>query len=99
MDVILAVDDDLLFGLQYLADDDVLIRDITRDAVAVQEVDRVEQIRLQILAQLIERRAIQPGAAVSVIDVFFDEDIPGIDDLFFQCQDLAIDRPLFLLQV
>src|SRR5271156_143143 len=46
-----------------------------------------------------ERRAIQPGPAVSVVNVLLYENVTGRFDLGFQDCDLALDRALFLLQV
>ena len=59
VDVILALDDDLLAMLEELAEDDRLICDITGDAIRVQEIYRVEQIGLHVAAQRLERRPIQ----------------------------------------
>jgi hypothetical protein len=42
VDVILALDDDLLAVLEKLADDDRLICDVAGDAIRVEEIDRLE---------------------------------------------------------
>src|SRR5271157_435837 len=44
--IILALNDDLLAVLDKLADDDRLIRDIAGDAIRIEEIDRVEGVRL-----------------------------------------------------
>jgi hypothetical protein len=42
VDVIPALDDDLLAVLEELAEDDRLMRDITGDAIGIEEIHRVE---------------------------------------------------------
>jgi hypothetical protein len=93
VDVVFAVDDDLFLVLQDFRDDDGLIGDITSDAVGVQKVDGVEDGRFQVPPQLVERRSVEPRSAVSIIDVFFDENTTRLSDLVFEGDDLAVDRP------
>jgi hypothetical protein len=73
VDVVLAVDDDLLLVLQDFRDDNVLVRHVAGDAIGVEKVDCVEQLGFQIIAQLIQRRPIQLRPAVPIVDVFLDE--------------------------
>jgi hypothetical protein len=51
-DVVLGVDDDLLAVLQELVDDDGLICHLPGNAISAQKIDRIEDIRLYVLAQL-----------------------------------------------
>jgi hypothetical protein len=99
LDVIPAIDNELLPLLQDLGNDDDLVGDITRDAVSVQEIDAVEKRRLHVPTQLLERGTIQSRSAVPVIDVFLHENGAGLFDLAFQFSDLALDRALFLLKI
>ena len=99
VDVVLALDDDSLAVLDELAEDDRLIRDITGDAIRIEEIHRVEQIGLYVPPQLFERRPIQQRAAVSVVDVLLDEHIARGGDLPLELEHLALDRPFFLLRI
>ena len=99
VDVVLALDDDPLAVLDELAEDDRLIRDITGDAIRVEEIHRVEQIGLHVPPQLLERRPVQERAAVSVVDVFLDEHIARGGDLPLELEHLALDGSFFLLGI
>jgi hypothetical protein len=65
----------------------------------VQEVDAVEEWGLNVPAQLVEGGAVQPRAAVPVIDTLLHENGARLFDLAFQFSDLTLDRALFLLQI
>ena len=95
VDVILALDDDLLAVLDELAEDDRLIRDIACDTIRIEETHRVEQIGLHVPPQLLERRAIQSRAAVSVVDVFLDEHVARGGDLPLELEHLTLNVPSF----
>jgi len=97
--VVLAVDDDPLFVSQALADDDGLMDHIAGDAIRAQKIHHVERIGFHVEPQLVERGAVEICAAVSVVDVLFDERVTGGDDLPLQLGDLALNRLFLLLPV
>ena len=99
VDVVPALDDDLLAVLEELAEDDRLIRDITGDAIRIEEVHRVEQRGSYVPPQRLEPRPIQQGTAVAVVDVFLDEHIARGGDLPLELEHLALDGPFFLLGI
>jgi hypothetical protein len=99
VDVVLAVDDDLLLVLEKLGDDDRLIRHVARYAIRVEEVDRLEEIGFQIGAQLFERGSGRRRAAVAIVNVLFDKNVAGSSYLLPELGDLALDGSLLFLRI
>jgi len=63
--------------------------------VGVQEIDRVEERDLEVVPELIECGTVEASAAVTIVDVFLDEDVAGRGDLALGVDDLALDGALF----
>ena len=99
VDVLLAVDDNVLLVEQHLADDDRLVDHGARNTVCREEIDHVEDVGPQIPPQLLQGRAIHAAAGVAVVDVLFDQHVTGGSDLPSQLGDLAFDRPLLFLRI
>jgi hypothetical protein len=99
VDVILALDDDLLAVFEKLAEDDRLIGDIPGDAIRVEEIHRVEQRGSYVSPQRLEPWAIQQRTAVSVVGVFLDEHVARGGDLPLKLEHLALNGSFFLLGI
>jgi hypothetical protein len=91
-DVVLGVDDDLLAVLQELVDDDGLIRHLAGNAISAKKIDRIEDIRLNVLAQLFQSGPIHLSPGVTVVNVLLDEHVTAGRDLPLQLRDLGLDR-------
>jgi hypothetical protein len=76
--------------LQYLFDDDVLDRNLAGNAVGIVEVDHVKDIRLYVLAHLIECRTIKAHSGISIVNIFADKRVARNGDLFFQREHLTL---------
>jgi hypothetical protein len=63
------------------------------------KVDDIEQVGLQVFAQLVERGAIKTRAGKPLVGIFADKRMTRKGDLFFQCEDLAFDRAFLCLQI
>jgi len=99
VDVVPALDDDLLAVLQKLAEDDRLIRDITGDAIRIEEIHRIEQKGSYIPPQRLEPRPIEQGTAKAVVDVFPHKHIARGGDLPLKLEHLTLNRAFFLLGI
>jgi hypothetical protein len=99
VDVVLSLDDDLLAVLEELAEDDSLIRNVTGDAIRVEEVHGVEQRGSYIPPQRLEPRPVEQGTAVAVVDILPHEHIARGSDLSLKLEHLALDGPFFLLSI
>jgi len=83
--------------LNELLDDDGLVRHLASDTISAKEIDRIEQIGLYVLPQLFERRTIKSCPAVSIVNVFLNENVTCGRNLLLELDNLALYRSFLLL--
>jgi hypothetical protein len=68
-----------------------------RDAIRIEEIDRIEQSGFYVPPQRLKPRPVQQGTAVAVVGVLPYEHVARGGDLSLELEHLALDGPFFLL--